>query len=437
MRIFFLVIIFAVSLGSNIVFGQQNVIIESEREKAVEAIAQRIEDIYLFPDTAQKMAEMLLRNQKNGVYDVFDDAIDLANVLTRDLQALSEDKHIIVEFEPQWIASQRKGLSVADSLQQLEEDARERREDNYGFEQIKIFPGNIGYLNITRLHLAEFGGATAAAAISFLKNAEAIIIDLRTCRGGTTTMVDLLASYFVGTSPVHLYDFETKHGKSEEGGWTYPYVPGERLPDTPLYILLSANTYSAPESFAYSMQALSRATLVGERSVGAAHVTFPYIATDHFVVRIPNGRPVSPITETNWEGQGVLPDVEVPAERALLVAQLAAFENLANKDKRSFHAWYIPLLEAKLNPLEFNESRLSQHIGVYGSHKISLSAEMLHYQLGDQASVPLIKVAENEFMIEGGRYNFKLSFEEQGDKIILRRTYRNGRSYDVEKNASE
>ena len=32
---------------------------------------------------------------------------------------------------------------------------------------------------------------------------------------------------------------------------------------------------------------------------------------------VPTGRAVSPITGSNWEGTGVAPDVEVPAEQAL------------------------------------------------------------------------------------------------------------------------
>ena len=409
---------------------------DSTRGKAINDIAEMIEDVYLFSDIAQDMADMLRENLARNAY-ALGDANEVADKLTRDLQAMSKDKHIRVEYDPQWIASQHNDLSVADSLQQLQEDERERREENYGFERIEILEGNIGYLKITRLHPAEFGGETAAAAMSFVSNTKAIIIDLRACRGGSTTMNDLLASYFFDTTPVHLYDFEMSHGKSEEGGWTYPHVPGKRLPETPLYILVSSESYSAPEAFAYTMQALKRATLVGERTQGAAHVTFPYIATNDFVVWIPSGRPINPITGTNFEGIGVHPDVKVPREKALLTAQLAVFKELAKKDENDFHAWYLPILEAKQTPLSLSASDVQKLIGVYGAHKISFSDRVLHYQLGDQSEVPLIKVAENQYMIEGGRYNFKLSFVEKSDTISLRRTYRNGRSYDVNMNAPE
>jgi hypothetical protein len=35
---------------------------------------------------------------------------------------------------------------------------------------------------------------------------------------------------------------------------------------------------------------------------------------------MPNGRPVNPVTKTNWEGVGVIPDIATPVEDALKVA---------------------------------------------------------------------------------------------------------------------
>src|SRR5205085_8463065 len=38
-----------------------------------------------------------------------------------------------------------------------------------------------------------------------------------------------------------------------------------------------------------------------------------------------------PTTKTNWEGTGVKPDIEVPAEQALKAAHLAAMKNVVQK----------------------------------------------------------------------------------------------------------
>jgi C-terminal processing protease CtpA/Prc len=44
---------------------------------------------------------------------------------------------------------------------------------------------------------------------------------------------------------------------------------------------------------------------------------------------IPNGRPINPITKTDWEGVGVKPDVVVPADKALETAHQLARAGLA------------------------------------------------------------------------------------------------------------
>jgi len=45
-------------------------------------------------------------------------------------------------------------------------------------------------------------------------------------------------------------------------------------------------------------------------------------------VGIPTGRAINPMTGTNWEGTGVLPDVEVPTEEAFKVAHIAALKKV-------------------------------------------------------------------------------------------------------------
>jgi retinol-binding protein 3 len=76
---------------------------------------------------------------------------------------------------------------------------------------------------------------------------------------------------------------------------------------------------------------LKRAIIVGERTAGGAHLTGSVIATDKFYVRIPQGRTTSPVTNSNWEGIGVIPDIEVSAEEALKAAQTKALEGIKDR----------------------------------------------------------------------------------------------------------
>ena len=52
---------------------------------------------------------------------------------------------------------------------------------------------------------------------------------------------------------------------------------------------------------------------------------------DHFRIRIPDARPINPISKTDWEGTGVEPDVKVRAADALDTAEKLAQSNLRKK----------------------------------------------------------------------------------------------------------
>ena len=44
----------------------------------------------------------------------------------------------------------------------------------------------------------------------------------------------------------------------------------------------------------------------------------------HFRIRVPDTRPINPVSKTNWEGKGVTPDVSVKAADALTTAEWLA-----------------------------------------------------------------------------------------------------------------
>jgi C-terminal processing protease CtpA/Prc len=98
-----------------------------------------------------------------------------------------------------------------------------------------------------------------------------------------------------------------------------------------VYVLTSSRTFSAAEEFTYNLQSQKRATIVGETTGGGAHPTRGLPVTDHFGVGVPFARSINPVTQTNWEGTGVKPDVAVPADHALHTAHLLALKKVAEK----------------------------------------------------------------------------------------------------------
>lgn len=117
--------------------------------------------------------------------------------------------------------------------------------------------------------------------MSFLANSSTVIIDFRRNTGGAPTGVILLESYFF-EKETHLTDHYNRSENTTRQYWTLLVVPGTKLADKDVYVLTSHRTFSAPEDFAYNMQAQKRATVVGETTGGGAHGTTAYRITDHF-----------------------------------------------------------------------------------------------------------------------------------------------------------
>lgn len=289
----------------------------------IDSVSRKLQKNYVLPPVANKMAEMLKANLKKGKYNSSTDPKELAVQLTNDLREVSKDKHLMAVYNPDVIVREnalRPEDRANEEAEWIKELTQQLKRDNYGFKEVKILDDNIGYLDLREFTDPKYGGETLTAAIRFLSHTDAIIIDLRYNDGGSPAMVQLLASYFFPSEPVHLADHYNRPKDELTQSWTLPYLPGERLPNVPLYILTSVKTFSAAEAFSYELKCLKRATIVGEKTAGGAHLTGSVITTDKFYLRIPQGRTTSPVTKANWEGTGVTPDIEVKADEALNTA---------------------------------------------------------------------------------------------------------------------
>ena len=86
----------------------------------------------------------------------------------------------------------------------IEESNRMR---NYGFEEIKIMDGNVGYLKLNMFAESEYAFHTASAAMNFLSNTDALINDLRENGGGSPLMIQMISSYLFESYEKHLNSF--------------------------------------------------------------------------------------------------------------------------------------------------------------------------------------------------------------------------------------
>ena len=164
-----------------------------------------------------------------------------------------------------------------------------------------------------------------------LAETKALIIDLReNAGGGKAGSTPLLESYLFDRR-THLSDVRFRYTGETRERWTLDSVAGARFGgEKPVYVLTSAHTRSAGEELAYDLQALKRATIVGETTSGQAHATIEARIESHFGILLPTGRTLNPVTRADWEGVGVVPDVKVPASDALRTALRLQREKLAH-----------------------------------------------------------------------------------------------------------
>jgi hypothetical protein len=102
--------------------------------------------------------------------------------------------------------------------------------------------------------------------------------------------------------------------------WSLAYLPGSRYLDRPVYLLTSRKTFSGGEDFCYILQAQGRAQVIGETTGGGAHPARMVPITSTMAISVPFARSVNPVTGTNWQGTGVVPDIAGPAAEAYDVA---------------------------------------------------------------------------------------------------------------------
>lgn len=308
---------------------QRDLIIDAATRKTViEGAIKALNENYIFPEVAKKMEQSVRERMKRKEYDRISNAEVFASTLTAHFQEVSHDKHLRMRYSQEILPNfGPQGESAAErERQRAWASAR-----NFGFEKVERLEGNIGYLELRGFMDAELASATAAAAMTFLANTDALIIDLRRNGGGQPKMVALLSSYLFD-KPTHLNDIYFRADNRTEEFWTTETVAGKRFgASKPVYVLTSAYTFSGAEEFSYNLQNLKRATLIGETTGGGAHPVRPHRLNDHFSIGVPFARAINPITKTNWEGTGVKPEVAVPANQALKVAQIAALKSIAEK----------------------------------------------------------------------------------------------------------
>ncbi len=152
------------------------------RGEVIDGALKALNDNYVFPEIAQKMDQSIRERQKRKEYDSITSASKLAETLMDNLREVSHDKHLRVRYSAEVIPPEDRHQEP--SAEEMERERAFAARMNFGFEKVERLQGNIGYLDLRGFMPAVFVGDTAAAAMNFLANAQALIIDLRQNGGG-------------------------------------------------------------------------------------------------------------------------------------------------------------------------------------------------------------------------------------------------------------
>jgi hypothetical protein len=284
----------------------------NEIKSAISTIAKLIDDNYVFPEQGKRIAKHLLQEFKNGRFNSIKNWNEFDSLTTKYLRDFSHDGHLYVRNDTKTVkellAAQTK-TADPESIEQFSYDpfyyGREAIEKNFGFREVKILEGNIGYIKLSEINISAKSLPVLFASMEFTSNTKALIIDLRDNGGGGSELGAVFHSFFLGKD-TPLLEFKTRNGPTKIDK-TVLWLT-EKKYDNPLFILINDATASAAEEFAYSLQNKKRATIVGQTSAGAANMNSWYVVNKQIYVSVSTAAPTLPGTEESWEQKGVQPD---------------------------------------------------------------------------------------------------------------------------------
>lgn len=309
----------------------------ADRRQLGELLPHLLDTLYVSPEKGKQLADQLRASFASGKYDSATTASALADAVNADLAA-ANDRHLTMRLNPAnasapvltidaWNA-RREAMRAGGPRQRVNRDAI--RLVNFGVLAAEVLDGNIGYLRMRGFMDADEARDAISHAMALLANTDAMIVDVRNCPGGSADTVNYLASYFFGPERrVLMNRYNRPMGRSMES--TTVDVPGTRRPDVDLYVLTGGNSASACESFAFTLQQWGRAKTVGEKTAGAGNNNMIVDVGLGLNFSISVGTAIHPKTNKGFEAVGVVPDIAVPAERAIETARAEAVKRLKPK----------------------------------------------------------------------------------------------------------
>ena len=294
----------------------------SENREVVLALAEVLRERFAFRERGHEAARQIEALELRGAFRDARTAAELLSLIEEQIAPIVNDGHFRARyFGPEMVAGFSDQPPSADEIAAFHDEVRLRGGE---IPDVRWLPGNVGYLRITRFIDAPPSSEKLAFALNLLADTGALIVDVRGSPGGEPAGVANVIGHLVSERTPTVHTQGDDQSAADRTFYAEPRLPS--FADKPLFVLVDERTGSGAEEFAYDLQALQRAILVGQTTAGAATPGGYRPLAHGFVAFIPMQIVANTITGTNWEGVGVIPDVAVPAAEALAHAHRLALE---------------------------------------------------------------------------------------------------------------
>jgi len=395
----------------------QNRVIKSRQAAILQEVREKLERYFAFPEIGITLSETISEKFKNGYFPEEATPAEFLEGLNKILYEISRDSHLKLIYDPAKAEEMSEGesdTSAADS------EIKSERWRNFGFKELMILDGNIGYMNLSDFCSVTYAGEKAVTAMNYFSDCHSLIIDLRQNGGGSDDMVVFLASYFIDSSQPVVFNISCSTIDSAYYVSMMPsYIPGKKLNHIPVYILTSRATASAAEAFLNIMKNYNEnVVIVGRKTRGAENPVNHLVVCDEYILRIPSWRKIYSSLNTKWEGRGISPDLDVEESKALAIAHLEALEKLsenASDEEELFqYQWALDGVKGLNDPFPIATDVLESYAGSYSGRRIFYENGELFYGRNKQRLIP---VSEDHFLVESVDY-FRITFLKEDGKVI-------------------
>lgn len=366
-----------------------------------EDIRKVIRENYVVKERRAAIDAVLAEGIASGRYDGVAPG-ELAQRISDDMADVAHDKHLGLRFDPRQAPTPRHGPGVGGPPDRAA-FAAQARSNNHGIVELKVLPGNVRVMVYNGfIWVGPESAAALDAAMKFLMDGDAAIIDIRGNGGGSPEAVRHLTNYFVPPNTL-LVTFHMRGDPptTSSTGASTPAL-GMWPKDKPVYVLTSGRSASAAEEFSSHVAGFKFATLVGETTAGAAYRNEIVPIAGGFVLSVSVGRPELPNGRGDWEAKGVAPHVAVPVDQAQAKALQLAYgrlgETAPGPHKTDFE-WLAAGQGALVSPAPLARPA-EAYAGRFGPRVVSVDNGRLMYRRDGGLSTRLLPIGPDLFALE-------------------------------------